>query len=186
MNQQPDDVVLGRVHGVTIRQHFRELHPRASLGRVVLSAIQSVPAKHVVGLKLVLLRDVASLTRAEKNWKTRREAKLEECKGLYIRGRGKRPPKIDLFIDNIIHEWPLLFNCLPVFRALLVGNTLFHEIGHHIHYHTQPSKRDPESVAEYWQGRLLASFIRKNYRYSLPLLRLVQLTLPVVRLIARE
>jgi hypothetical protein len=48
---------------------------------------------------------------------------------------------------------------------MVLGEVLFHEIGHHIHYTQAPEFREREDVAEDWKKRLSKIYFRKRYWY---------------------
>jgi hypothetical protein len=52
---------------------------------------------------------------------------------------------------------------------MVLGEVLFHEIGHHIHYTQAPEFREREDVAEDWKKRLSKIYFRKRYWYFLPI-----------------
>jgi hypothetical protein len=73
--------------------------------------------------------------------------------------------QITLLVDKIFSGCPSWFLQLPIFRTYLLGEVLYHEIGHHIHHTKQPERRDKETVAEEWKEKLLRSFMSKRYWY---------------------
>ena len=91
--------------------------------------------------------------------------------GLY-HGSQKRPHEaawIEIFVDQVLRgapRWALYFR---IVRATLLGHTLFHEIGHHIHAWTQPEHREREDVADDWAKRLYRDYVRRRH----PILRLI-------------
>ena len=59
---------------------------------------------------------------------------------------------------------------LPQFKTLLIADTLYHEIGHHIHELEQPGYRsNKEGIADEWKEKLLRSFIKRRYWYLAPI-----------------
>ena len=59
---------------------------------------------------------------------------------------------------------------VPVLRYLVVGQVLYHEIGHHIHAVHRPLHAEKEDVAESWGGTLNRSFYRQRFWYLYPFL----------------
>lgn len=148
--------VLAEIGSTIVRQQLLA-QSLAGTHRVVIMALRSVPKDYLAGLSAVILRDVKSITSSEKRWKTRRKANLEDCLGLYIRGQNRRRPTIHLFIDNILNGTKYS-RCVPLVKTYVVSRALFHELGHHIHWHLKPSRKDPEEVADYYQSLLLRKF----------------------------
>jgi hypothetical protein len=64
----------------------------------------------------------------------------------------------------------------------MLGEIIFHEIGHHIHATTQPEYREREDVADEWQRRLLRAYLRRHYGYLRPLGALSSFLVRFVRL----
>jgi len=56
---------------------------------------------------------------------------------------------------------------------MFVGDTLYHEIGHHIHYTVRPEHREREDIADEWANKLNKKFVRRRYWYIYPLLFLL-------------
>jgi hypothetical protein len=63
----------------------------------------------------------------------------------------------------------------------LIGEVLYHEIGHHIHRTKRHDRRDKEFVADEWGEKLLRSFMTRRYWYvsyvTVPLRPLLRLAL---------
>ncbi len=103
------------------------------------------------------------LTRAR-----RRKVRIAECLGLYHGAwRGQRA-WIELFVDNVVGACPAYLLRLPPFRELLVGNVLFHELGHHLHATQRPEHAETEAVAERWQEELLDRHVLRRWWAFLP------------------
>jgi len=52
----------------------------------------------------------------------------------------------------------------------MLGDVLFHELGHHIHQLHIPEHEGPENVAEKWSKKLRGKLLRKRYWYLMSLL----------------
>lgn len=58
---------------------------------------------------------------------------------------------------------PLL---LPPFKTFVIGEVLYHEIGHHIHRLEEPGFRtNKEVVADEWRDKLMQLFLKQRYWY---------------------
>ena len=60
----------------------------------------------------------------------------------------------------LVPTWALR---LRLVRSLVLGDTLYHELGHHIHAQQQPEHRERETVADEWQTRLLRVHVRRRH-----------------------
>jgi hypothetical protein len=54
-----------------------------------------------------------------------------------------------------------------------VAQTLYHEIGHHIHYTIRPEYKEKEDVADRWSKKLTAKFLRRKYWYIIPIAKTI-------------
>jgi hypothetical protein len=52
-----------------------------------------------------------------------------------------------------------------IVQDLLIGRTLYHEVGHHIHRTRHPEYKDREAVANEWRDRLMGCHMRRRYWY---------------------
>lgn len=52
---------------------------------------------------------------------------------------------------------------LRLLRNLLIADTLFHELGHHIHKVQRPEHREQEDVADDWGNRLSREYVRREH-----------------------
>ena len=77
-------------------------------------------------------------------------------------------------------ELLLLF---PPIKTFLIGEVLYHEIGHHIHQIQVPGYRaNKEAVADKWKEALLNAHVRRRYWYIGGLVRLIATIInPILR-----
>jgi len=69
-------------------------------------------------------------------------------------------------MDQIFLNYPEAFLLLPQFKTFVIGETLYHEIGHHIHQLHEPGYRsNKEEVADQWKEKLLQVFLVQRYWY---------------------
>ncbi len=148
--------------------------------------LAGIPAGYLSGLRYVVLRDAGGLGRRERRRKTRARGRVVEivrCRGLYCQERPGRPARIELFVDNTLRGWPGWLMWIPFFQDLVVSDTLFHEVGHHIDRRIAPRHGEREDTAEGWRRRLGKMYFRRRYWYLIPILW------PIVklrRLVARQ
>jgi len=85
-------------------------------------------------------------------------------------------------VDQILTQYPEIFLLVPMFKAYVVGEILYHEIGHHIHRLKKPRYRtEKEAVADQWKEKLLQGFFVRRYWY---LAKLIQMFRPAINPIA--
>ena len=120
--------------------------------------VDTVPPKYLVGLSEVVLTNASGLSRSRRRSTTKsrkNKVRTRTALGMYHPGWKGERPWIELFVDNILDrlgEGVLLRSSF--FRESELGDVLFHEIGHHIHYEVCPEYREKEDVADVWKVRL--------------------------------
>ena len=62
---------------------------------------------------------------------------------------------------------------LPVMRDFILAKTLFHELGHHTQDRIEPRYKSHEAAAKEWAKTLTRDFLRKEYWYWAPVMRLI-------------
>jgi hypothetical protein len=107
--------------------------------------------------------------RVGKVWSRKRKFDKSRVLGRY-HGSSRNCPYIELRVDKIISGVSRTFLRIPLLREITFGAVLFHELGHHIHHTIRPEHKEKEDVADLWAKRLIGNFIRKKYRYALPVL----------------
>jgi len=154
-------------------ENYRDFKPPVQLRVQVEQLLHAVPPKYLVGLKTVLLTNRSALTRDQRRQKVSgRKGKyaLAEARGAYYRATKSSPAYVLLLVDNILSAWSSWLLRVPYFRYSVLSETLYHEIGHHIHAVHQPVYDGEENVAEGWQRKLNGIFIRRRYWYLRPIL----------------
>jgi hypothetical protein len=87
-------------------------------------------------------------------------------------------------MDQILQGCPEVFLLFPLVKTFLIGEVLYHEIGHHIHRIEEPGYRaDKEAVADKWKEKLMRAFLRRRYWY---LSSVARLCVPLIRPIMRR
>jgi hypothetical protein len=134
--------------------------------------LRHVPEQYLNGLNKITLTNSESLRGTLTSEK--RRVRRANCRGLYSRGQ------ILLIVDQIFFDCPELFLLIPPFKTFLIGEVLYHEVGHHIHRTREPGYRtNKEAVADEWKDKLRRSFLRRRYWY---LAGTVRLLAPLLRL----
>ncbi len=147
--------------------NFSDYSPPFDPVPVVEKMLASVPAKYLIGLSEIVLTNSSGLSRQRRRSTTRsrkRKVKIVEAHGLYHAAWNGDRAWVEIFVDNTLMHWEkgwwLSFGFL---RESLLGNVLFHEIGHHIHATVQPEFREREDVADIWMVRLRLEYGRVQY-----------------------
>lgn len=152
--------------GIDVREAYKDYLPAVNAARIVSQLLCIVPEKYLRGLDCVVLTNEASLSRKDRIgrvWSRRRKYDKSRIRGRYHFATRSSAAYIELRVDKILLS-------LPVFRDIVFGHVLYHEIGHHIHETIRPEHREKEDVANNWAGKINARFIRHKYWYFLPFL----------------
>lgn len=153
---------------VRVDEQYHNYSPPIDVYRSVRLLLRFVPKEHLVGLHKVVLTnsdEVGKRVRG-KIVSEKRRIKPADCAGLYSKGR------VLLLVDRIFQRYPEWFLLFPPFKTYVIAETLYHEIGHHIHRLEQPGYRtDKETVADEWKDQLLRGFLSQRYWYLAKLVR---------------
>jgi hypothetical protein len=156
-----------------IVEAYRDFDPPANFKQVVETLLAYVPPKYLVGLKTIILTNSSALSRdqrRQKTWSRNRKVRLSECRGSYSRATKSSPATVWLYVDNMVRGWPGWMTRPPLLRYMVPSDTLYHEIGHHIHTVHKPIHEEREDVAVEWSRKLWSHFLRKRYWYLMPIL----------------
>jgi hypothetical protein len=157
---------------IEIQEVYRDFIAPSWVSMTISRLINGIPAKHLNGLKTILLTNCDGLNRSQRRRKTKyRKNKVatHDCLGLYRQEWQGQPARIELFVDNILHEFPALIQRIHFFQDLIIAGVLYHEVGHHIHKTNEPEYREREDVADSWRKKLIGIYFRKRYWYLRPL-----------------
>jgi hypothetical protein len=149
-------------------ESYRDFEPPPNFRQNVETLLRYVPSQYLIGLKTVVLTNRAGLSRNRRKhdvWSRSRKAL-----GSYYRASKSSPATVCLYTDNIMESGMGWLDRAPVLRYLVVGQVLYHEIGHHIHAVHRPAYAEKEDVAENWSGALTRRFYRQRYWYLYPFL----------------
>ena len=125
-----------------------------------------LPESYCHGLgAIVLTRTDISANRARRARANRNGMAL----GRYHAGWKGEPAWIELVVDEIVEQIPTGMTWLQLFRDLVVGRVLFHEIGHHLDATHRSVGRTGEHGAMAWERRLSRQYVQQTYDYLRPL-----------------
>lgn len=144
--------------------NFTGYTPPFDVVPIVERMVASVPPKYLAGLKEIVLANASGLPRKLRRSVTKarkRKVRIVEAGGLYHQAWNGSRAWIEIFVDNKLRQWEkgwwLKFSYI---REMLLGDVLFHEIGHHIHATIKPEFREEEDVADGWKLRLTRQYNR--------------------------
>jgi len=142
--------------------------------------LDSVPPKYLNWLSEIVLTNTSGLPRKLRRSMTKsrgRKVRQAASAGLYFQAWNGRPARIKIYVDNTLRNWERgLWLKLSFYRDMLLGNVLFHEIGHHIHATVRPEHRESEDVADIWKLRLYRNYLRRRRPILRMFFRIVQFT----------
>jgi hypothetical protein len=140
--------------------------------------VDSISEKYLTGLKEIVLTNSSGLSRNRRRAVTKsrkRKVRQAEARGLYHPAWQGKGAWIEIFVDNTLKDWEKgLWLWIPFIREGRIGDVLFHELGHHIHFTTRPEHREREDVADVWKVRLEREYHRSRYRWMRGPLRLLR------------
>ena len=155
---------------------YRDYVAPFDVRHTVLRLLSRVDERQVRGVKAIILTNLEALSHGQRRRKSRsrgRKVSIDQVAGRYHPAWNGQQPWIELFVDQILRECPRWVLRLPPLREMLVGDTLFHEIGHHLHMTQVPAYREKEGVADGWVRRLSRRYLRRQYWYLMPLAWLI-------------
>jgi hypothetical protein len=159
---------------ICINEAYRGYSPPVDASSIVNRLLRTVPEKYLRGLDCVVLTNAIALSRKQrvgKIWSRRRRVDKSRVRGLYHHASRNSLPYVELRVDKIIassEKWALR---IPIFRDIIFGYVLFHELGHHIHSTIRPEYTEKENVADVWAAKLNLNFMRETYWYGAPLFK---------------
>lgn len=109
--------------------------PNPSLQRTTGLAFD--PQQYLSGLYKITLTNSDNLRSSYRGkfWSEKRRLRPADCGGLYHKGH------ILLAMDLILQGCPEVFLLFPPIKTFLIGEVLYHEMGHHIHRIEEPGYR---------------------------------------------
>jgi len=143
---------------------YREYTPPFHVVPIVERMLASVPPKYLIGLMEVVLTNTSDLSRKRRRSVTKarkHKVRIVEARGLYHPAWNGNRAWIEIFVDNTLKNWEKgWWLSFRFYRETLLGDVLFHEIGHHIHATIKPEFREGEDVADGWKLRLVRQYNR--------------------------
>jgi hypothetical protein len=173
-----NDVVTKAPKCPNITTSYSGYDPPFDLVPIVRRMLESVPEDYLLGLGEVVLTNASGLARKRRrsvSKSRRRKVSMMEARGLYHPAFNGSHAWIEIFVDNTLRGretgWWLW---IPLLRESKIGDVLFHEIGHHIHFSYRPEYREREDVADVWKVRLEKRYARSRFPWMARLGRLIR------------
>jgi hypothetical protein len=157
---------------VLIIEAYKDYRPRAWVRGAVEKLLLTVPPKYLMGLASVVLTNSEGQARRDRRrrFSSRgRRIPSSRVQAFYSPASRRKHPHIQIYVNRVL-KYPRWFALFPPLREAWIGVTLFHELGHHVHYTQRPEHREEENVANEWRNKFLKNFMRKKYWYLLPIL----------------
>jgi hypothetical protein len=157
---------------VLIIEAYKDYRPPTWVRGAIEKLLWTVPPKYLVGLESVVLTNSGGQSRRERRrrFSSRgRRIPSNRVRSFYSAASRLKRPHIEIFVNRVL-KYPRWFALFPPLREGWIGVTLFHELGHHVHYTQRPEHREEENVANEWRDRFGRNFFRKKYWYLLPVL----------------
>jgi hypothetical protein len=169
---------LTEIGEVAVKDAYRDYTPPMNAAKIVRRLLAAIPSKYVRGLDCVVLTNLSGQPRRHRLGKTTSRGKRvpqSRVLGRYHRKWKGQPPWIELYIDRILSRLPRWAIRIRPLRDVTVGQTLYHELGHHVHLFIRPEFREKEDVADDWGKKLSGHFLRHEYWYLIPVLKFILL-----------
>jgi hypothetical protein len=173
--------------GPRIVEAFQNYNPPFNAEKAVRRMLHAIPPKFLLGLHAIVLTNVSALSRKDRDRKTwgHRRVSLGEALGYYSEAWKGEPARITLLVDNIEKSWGRSWLRIGIVRDAVLSDTLFHELGHHIHRVLKPEYEGKENVADKWSAKLSGKFMRDRYWYLFPIAAPIFLVIGIGRDFAR-
>jgi hypothetical protein len=162
---------------IAIYENYGTYKPSLNVRRIVEKLLDSIDPNYLQGLGSIVLSSQTQLSR-----KGRRKKFLSRghtfpvatIRGFYQQSWQGQPAHIELYVDKILAPASGWKAHIPTACFFLIGNTLFHELGHHLHKTKHPEFKEREDVAEEWRKKLVKIAFRKRYPFAMPFVRLLR------------
>jgi len=161
---------------IEIIENYGDWAPPGYVRGTVEALVKSVPEKHLAGLESIVLTTTTASNRAFRRKKVKHRGLMRskvEANGSYQPASPGHAAFIRLYVNNILAPYPPSAARPSLITKLLLAETLFHEIGHHIHLTKALEFRHREDVADEWAHRLMRQYFGRKYWLVVRLTRLL-------------
>jgi len=153
-------------NAVGVHEAYRDWVPPVWVLPTLHHVLECVDRSYLAGLDTVVLTNTGALNsqrKRGKTWSRRHKVYFVDCRGLYHARHQGQGAWIEIFVDKVIEGAQAWVFGIPPIRDLYIGDTLFHELGHHIHSTQAPEFRNREDVADTWRRRLIQEMFRTRH-----------------------
>ena len=181
--------MLGMQDTVKIVENFKGYESSVRAVASVNRLIASVPEEYLRGLGAIVLTNRSALNHKRRRSKTHSRGKkvaVDRTAGLYHQAWNGEPAWIEIFLDGALGGLPSLLQRVALIREMVLAETVFHELGHHIHRTSRPQYREREDVADDWARKLSKGYFRRQYWYLRPIAVVVSLPVRGARVLWRK
>lgn len=168
-----------------VKENYGSYEPPFDVRKTVERLLSGVDPRYLTGLSSVVLSSHQGFNRERRRAKTKsrgRKVAFNRCNGLYWQAWQGKPAWIELFVDGILGSTPKVVHRWQFLRDVELAETLFHELGHHVHATQTREFSEKETVADKWGLRLTVQSLRSLHPR---LMRLVLLLLFIPRPVVR-
>lgn len=170
---------------MNISESYRSYRPLVDIVPCVRRLLASVPENHHKSIESIHLTDSSSIGKGKTHRVQGKKYVRRDCLGFYHPAYPHGAAWIELNIDRILRDLPPILVRRSFVQDLMVGETLFHEIGHHIEYSNHAANRASEKKADDWRRHFKKLHIRRHYWWLRPPLLLLRLLFRSIRAIWR-
>jgi hypothetical protein len=139
-----------------------------------------MPSMYLKGLTEVVLTNASDLSRKQRRSKTISGSRIPDVRGLYHQAERGQGAWIELFVDNVLVDYPNSAIVFPIIRNFAFAEVLYHEIAHHAQATLKIKTGDHERFADDFAFRLTQKFIIMRYWYLAPLIYLIRASVKTV------
>jgi hypothetical protein len=156
-----------------IYENYKNYTPPHGVKASVEKLLSGVPKEFLGGLESVILTNSESIGKGTTRRVKGRKYLRKNCRGFYHPHHKGNRPWIEIVIDNTLGDTPALILWVPFIREVMLSETLFHELGHHLDATVGAPAPSGEAAAEAWSKRLFRTYFQRQYWYFLRPLRLI-------------
>jgi hypothetical protein len=158
-----------------VREDYRDYKPPAWVGKILRHLLGSLSEQHVGGLSAIVLTESALIRKGQTRRVGGKKYAMQECLGFYHPRSHRGSAIVVLVVDNSVGARLPRYWQMPFFRDALLGDVLFHEIGHHLNHTRRSVVAGEEASADAWERRLTRVHYPKKYWYLRPASRVIRL-----------
>ena len=166
---------------VEISESYRASDHPGWIRSTVDRLLHSLPPELLTGLGTIVLTDAESIDGGKTHRVRGRKHRRDKCLGFYHRGTRGEMAWIELVADNVTAGAPRPLLRLQFFRDMVVSQTLFHEIGHHLDAIRGSGAPAGEAAADHWCRRLSRMYFLKRYWYLKPVAKAGLMLIAIIR-----